>query len=240
MRHLNTETLARLVDEPAGPEETKHLASCEACARELEALREQRDALASLPDLRPPAGDWRDLRERLVQEGLVRADSGPRGTDGASRDAGPPPGSGPAALLARSGWLQAAAALILFLGGAGVGVAGARTLGPGAGGSPSDAAGLPSVSQASDPAEAADLLQDAEDRYVSALIRYRELAGEDANGAQDPASRYAALEALVAASQAAVRRAPTDPFINGVLANTLAERQATLRQISTSSADNWF
>jgi hypothetical protein len=43
----------------------------------------------------------------------------------------------------------------------------------------------------------------------------------------------------VAASQAAVRQAPADPFLNGLLASTLAEREATLRKIS-SGGDNWF
>lgn len=225
MRHLNPETLARLVDEPAGPEATEHLASCRACARELEALRDQREALASLPDLRPPSGDWADLEERLVQEGLVRASS--------ETGSSPP--------VARSGWpLRAAASLVLFLGGVGAGAVGARTVGPAVpGAGPGSGEGGASVSQVATADAAADVLQEAEERYVSALLRYRELAADEED-AGDPASRYAALEALVAASQAAIRRAPTDPFINGVLVSTLAERQATLEQISTSNADDWF
>jgi len=36
-----------------------------------------------------------------------------------------------------------------------------------------------------------------------------------------------------------VRQAPADPFLNGLLASTMAEREATLRRIS-SSQDNWY
>jgi len=91
--------------------------------------------------------------------------------------------------------------------------------------------------------EAARILDDAEERYVNALAQYRRLGGTgsgDGGGGADPASRFAALEALVAAGQAAVRQAPTDPFINGILVSSMAERQATLRQISTAGTDDWF
>ena len=77
--------------------------------------------------------------------------------------------------------------------------------------------------------------------YVNALAHYREVAADQGGDAAkaDPRSRFAALEYLVAASQAAVRQAPTDPFLNGLLASTLAEREATLRRISTQQ-QNWF
>ena len=88
---------------------------------------------------------------------------------------------------------------------------------------------------------AAQAVRSAELTYVNALTRYRQLVeqegGDDVLG--DPSSRFAALEYLVAASQAAVRQAPADPFLNGLLASTLAERDVTLRRISTRQ-DNWF
>lgn len=230
MRHLSTETLARLVDERAGPEEKEHLETCAACAAELEALRDQTEALASLPDLRPPTDEWDDVRARLIREGLVRPDASPHETDGAGR-----------LLPGGAGWLQAAAALLLFLGGAGVGAGVTGGPGPDAGRSV-DADGGTVLASVESVDEAAEELQEAEERYMSALIRYRELAGtgEDDGEVRDPASRYAALEGLLAASQAAIRRAPTDPFLNGVLVSTLAERQATLQEFSTAAADNWF
>lgn len=221
MRHLSTEELARLVDEAPTQEERRHLAGCRRCVAELDALREQTEALAGLPDVLPPSGDWRELEGRLVAEGLLRP-----GRGGRSRG-----------FAGRAGWLQAAAAVILFLGGTGTGVLLARGAGPGeAGGDPA------AVTRAAGPDDAARILQSAEERYVDALLQYRRLAESEgtAGGSADPASRFAALEALVAAGQAAVRHAPTDPFINGVLVSTMAERQATLREISTADTENWF
>ena len=55
----------------------------------------------------------------------------------------------------------------------------------------------------------------------------------------DPISRFAALEHLVMVSQAAVRQAPGDPFLNGFLASAMAERETALRQVSAQK-DNWF
>ena len=52
--------------------------------------------------------------------------------------------------------------------------------------------------------------------------------------------RAATLEALLAATQEAVRIAPSDPFLNGLLVNTLAEREHMLRQISSTRDGGWF
>jgi len=101
--------------------------------------------------------------------------------------------------------------------------------------------GVTLVANGEDVEAAAQAVRAAEEMYVNALSRYRLLlereGGDDVLG--DPNSRYAALEYLVAASQAAVRQAPADPFLNGLLASTLAERDVTLRRISTRQ-DNWF
>jgi len=101
MEHLTIETLARLVDEPARPEEASHLADCEACAAELAALIEQTGSLGALPDLLPPRGDWEVLAARLRSDGLVRD---PGLFRRLSRWATP-------------AWMPAAAAIVLFLGG---------------------------------------------------------------------------------------------------------------------------
>lgn len=221
MRHLNSETLARLVDETASPEEREHLRSCAECSAELRALRNQRAALSALPDIRPPAGDWRELDARLREEGLIRRRGERR------------PRPEHRGWTRRRGWLQAAAALVLFLGGTGVGAVADDVVGDRG----TDARPAQSVE------EAAEALQSAEERYVDAVIRYRELldpGGDDRDGSGDPASRFAALETLMAASQAAIREAPADPFLNGVLAGTMAERRSALRQISASNEDDWF
>ncbi|HEX8359711.1 MAG TPA: hypothetical protein VF613_06385 [Longimicrobium sp.] len=72
MQHLNLEALARLVDEPPVPNEAEHLRDCLVCRRELEAMRAQTAALASLPDLEPAPGAWRALEAALAAESLVR------------------------------------------------------------------------------------------------------------------------------------------------------------------------
>ncbi|HEX8391571.1 MAG TPA: hypothetical protein VF665_04360 [Longimicrobium sp.] len=105
MRHLNDETLARLVDEPAEPHEAEHLRDCLACRRELAELRAQTLALGELADPEPPAAAWTRLEARLRDEELVR-------------------GAAPA----RRGWIhlhgvRAAAAIALFLMGGAAGAA---------------------------------------------------------------------------------------------------------------------
>lgn len=219
MEHLSLEHLARLVDDPATPEEMRHLAHCEPCARRLEELRAQTAALGSLPEIMPPKGDWQAIEARLRSEGLVE-------DPGLFRRLG----------LARTpAWMKAAAAAVLFLGGAGTGLA----LAEAGTAAPWDPAG--SAAEAVSVEEAATAVRAAEQQYVSAVSRYRELLameGGQETGA-DPLTRVAALEHLVMVSQAAVRQAPGDPFLNGFLASALAEREAALRMVSSDS-DNWF
>lgn len=227
MGHLNAETLARLVDEAPQPEEAEHLATCLVCSSELDAMRAQTQLLGSLPEIRPPLGDWEVLEARLRSEGLVEV----------------PSLFSRLTLAHTPAWMRAAAAAALFLGGTLTGLGVARQDGAGAallGGENGSAL----FANAGNLDDAASAVRVAEQGYVNALSRYRELMA-DRNGGEDPVvdgdprSRYAALEYLVAASQAAVRQAPADPFLNGLLASTMAEREATLRRISNTK-DNWF
>jgi hypothetical protein len=220
MEHLTIESLARLVDEPARPEEARHLATCEACTGELVALKAQSESLAALPEILPPMGDWKVLEAKLRSEGLVKGPS-------LFQKLG---------LTRTPAWMPAAAAIVLFLGGAGVGavLTGRGNANPAA----PLAAPITTVSVE----DAASAVRAAEQQYVSAVSRYRELMelqGGDATTV-DPVTRYAALEHLVSVSQAAVRQAPGDPFLNGFLASALAERDAAARQVSSASRDNWF
>lgn len=222
MEHLTLEHLARLVDDPPTTEEMRHLADCRRCAEELDALREQTKALGSLPEILPPKGDWQAIEARLRSEGLVE-------DPGLFRRLG---------LAHTPGWMKVAAAAILFLSGTGTGVAVAGT---GALGGSTETARSAAVADAASVEEAATLVRTAEEQYVSAVSRYRELLARDGGedlGA-DPISRVAALEHLVMVSQAAVRQAPGDPFLNGFLASAMAERDAALRMVSSGS-DNWF
>lgn len=218
MEHLSLEHLARLVDEPPTTDEMRHLGDCDACARELTVLREQTKALGSLPEIMPPRGDWRAIEARLRSEGLLR-DAGLFRSFGLGRT---------------PGWMKAAAAVLLFLSGAGTGVtvASADGLGP---------IGASRVESIASVEEAATAVRAAEQGYVTAVARYRELLARDGgeNLGVDPIGRVAALEHLVMVSQAAVRQAPGDPFLNGFLASAMAERDAALRMVAAGQ-DNWF
>jgi len=224
MEHLSTETLARLVDHASQPEEAAHIAECEACSAELEAMRSQTDALRSLPEIRPPQGNWHALEARLRSEGLVE-------DPGLFRKMG----------LARTpGWMRAAAAILLFLSGTG---AGAMLTSPGAPEPLGEFAMLSNsalFANSTSVAEAASAVRVAEQNYVAAITRYQQLliseSGIDAE--VDLMSRYAALEHLAAVSQAAVRQAPGDSFLNGLLVSVLGEREATAQLVA--SRDNWF
>ncbi len=134
--------------------------------------------------------------------------------------------------------MQAAAALVVFLGGTGFGLA--LTKGAAPDGLSSGSLLLP-ASQIATVEDAARAVGLSEQAYMQALVRYRQLTRED-DGPRvaDPLSALTALEGLLAASQEAVRLSPTDPVFNGFLVNVLAERQEVLRQISTSLDDDWF
>ncbi|MDZ7779105.1 MAG: hypothetical protein U5R14_04090 [Gemmatimonadota bacterium] len=217
MEHLTTETLARLVDDVPDREERAHLEDCPLCASELEALGEQTRALGSLPEILPPRDDWSVLEARLRSEGLLHD-----------------PG-----LLSRIGlartptWMRFAAALLLFASGVASGAGWANR------GSGDAEAGV--LTEASNLDDAAAAVESAERNYVEAMSQYRELLAQSGSEVEsvDPISRYAALEHLVLVSQAAVRQAPGDPFLNGFLASARAERDAAARLVSTGSG-GWF
>ena len=221
MEHLSPETLGRLVSDPPTARELQHLDGCEACAAELEILRQQTTLLGGLPDMRPPQGDFESLEARLAAEGLVRV--------------GPGPGSSGA--IAAPRWKWRVAAVVIFLGGA---LSGATAVAKSSATTESPVAQQATVNDAADArAEVAR----AERAYMDALVQYRQLATEPGTEefAGDPAARYAALEYLVRAGQVAVRQAPADPFLNGLLASARAEQQAVYRRISGAARqDGWF
>lgn len=211
MEHLSLEVLARLVDDRPSPQEREHLASCNECASELRALKLQTEALSGLPTMRPPPGDWQTVEAKLLSEGLIR-------TDGLTR----------LPFVRRiPGWAQAAAAVVLFLGGTGMGMSISQPSSP--------ELGSGSLAQAVGNVDDALQLVDATERdYMAALVRYNQLSRVDVDETeQDLIQRLAAFEGLLTASQQAVRAAPADPVFNGFLANVVAERQSVLRLAST-------
>lgn len=218
MEHLSLEQLARLVDERPTSAERAILDADPGLRRELDALRAQTGALKDLPAMVPPPDSWPGLREKLVAEGLVR---GRRG--------------GPA--LWRK-WIQIAAGLVLFTGGTAFGWATASS--PGAPDGASMVAGVDEPRSASFASleEAMLAVQEAEREWTTAFGEYRRLLGAQVERElpADPAVRLAAIDALLAASTAAVEESPADQFFNGLVVSTLAERQQTLRQIRQA---NW-
>jgi hypothetical protein len=215
MEHLTHERLAALVDGPSTAEEATHLAGCDRCTAELNTLREQVAALGALPELMPPKGDWYVLEAKLRSEGLINN-----------------PGNFMRLGLAQTpGWMKAAAAVLLFLSGTGTGVVMTQP------GMQEDTSLM--ADRVVSVEDAASAVRMAEQQYVSAVTEYRQLLADDGGVAVDPINRFAALEHLVRVSQAAVRQAPGDPFLNGFLASAMAERDAALRMVS-SGQDNWF
>lgn len=228
MSHLTLEALARLVDEPAGEAERAHLASCAVCREELDALREQTEALAALPKMVPAPDTWRDLRARLREDPFGER----RPVWGVARG--------------RSGALRAAAAVFLFLAGGGLGYAVRGEVPAGAAASPATVsptgeamAGLVDSERAAPAAAGPDLeqVEQAQEAFFSALDRYMAANGTEPS---DPAARLAALDHIVLTTAEALNEAPADPVINSFYLTAIAERNAMFRQITASSNDPVF
>ena len=215
MEHLSSEKLAYLVDERPSPSERAHLRSCTRCSEELNELRIQYDNLLELAALRPSPGNWESLETRLVSEGLIR------NKQERFRRFG---------ITTLPIWLQATAAILLFLGGTSFGLNIGRN-------GTSDSLSLDkiiaSTSEIETADEAARAVVLAEQAYMQALLHFRQFpVKDDENQMDDPLNRVEALEGLLVASQEALRLAPTDPLFNGLLINVLSERQEMLKQIS--------
>ena len=126
-------------------------------------------------------------------------------------------------------WAQVAAAIVIFLGGTGVGMSFADPASP--------SLGSGALAQAVVNVDDARQLVDAtEADYMAALVRYNQLSRDDAAMTEDEIyQRLAIYEGLLTAAQQAVQMAPSDPVFNGLLANVVAERQSALRMVSTGT-----
>jgi hypothetical protein len=87
-------------------------------------------------------------------------------------------------------------------------------------------------------AEASAAVRVAEQVYLAALTRFAEIAG--GTEAADPIARLAALQSIVLTTGAALGQAPADPVINGYHLTAIAQRDATLKKLQTTSGQNWF
>jgi hypothetical protein len=225
MRHLTLEALARLVDEAPEPKEQEHLAACESCQDELDALQRQTEALGALPKLAPGPDAWPELRRQLRAEKLIRA---------------------------RRPWLaptlRAAAALALFIAG---GAAGYALRGPAPAASepaPVAQAPAPSIPPSRPVADAAtnatatpvDLgeeVERTEQMFADALDRFMRV---NSTRPPDPAARLAALDNIVMTTAEALNESPADPVINSYHLTAVAQRDELLRQLAASTDEPVF
>lgn len=205
--HLNREQISRLLDQPPGePGEIGHLAVCPECAHEYEQISRMRMALSALPDLEAPAGEWDAVHDRL-------------GPGFSASPAWRPP------WFRMTGWpMQAAAVLALFA----AGLLAGRQIDSSAGDErlPAATAGAGSR-MAIEPAEAYL-------RTVADLEKLRDGTADAAMpqaGPEAVAERITHLDAMIDASQEALREAPADPVLNNFLFQLVDERDGLAVQL---------
>lgn len=217
MSHLSPERLAALIDEQPTPAELSHLAGCRPCSRERGAY----EALAAMskPGLTigHPLTSWDNLAPALVRDGVID-----RGR-----------GFGRRARISR-GWLQAAAAVLLLIGGAALGRATASDIGPIAGLAGEELSVPPTFASVE---EAQAVAANAQNIYQASMAF---LAGRDSStmSLSTPAAiktRLAALEQVSQIAGAALENAPYDSVINTIYLNAQGQREASMRMLNTAS-----
>jgi len=230
MLHLSAERLAALADDEPTTTEGEHLARCSVCARERAAHRSlvamavgDREA-AALPLTR-----WETLLPALRAEGIARsAEPTPR------------------RFAANSGWMRAAAAVLLVATGVAAGrYSAGKPIVPGAGDTERDTAsqvmtsGTDSVPVFQSPTQALAALAQYERAYQAAATY---LAANDTAaqpvGREVYEARLATLDQVAEATRQGLQATPYDPVINRYYLTTLGARQATLRQLSASLPSN--
>jgi len=214
MSHLSPERLAALIDEQPTAAELAHLAACRPCARERGAY----EALAAMSQSRgsigKPLTTWDRLAPALAKDGIMETD---RSLGRRMRGARP--------------WLQAAAAVVLMVGGAAFGRMTAPSASPDVVSLSLDAPNISSVEQA-------QALAAKSQNVYQASLAY--LAGKDTSNLSysTPAAiktRLAALEQVTRIAGAALEDAPYDPVVNTLYLNAQGQREASMRMLNTAS-----
>jgi hypothetical protein len=237
MLHLDPERLAALADHEPTAEEIAHLAACRECARERAAYRELL-ALASqarADTLKEPLSNWDALAPRLREEGLVST------TGGA--------GGGRYMRVWRRPWLQAAAAVVLAVGGGVVGrLSASKTPTGGVGQVDLGRAGSTGASLTGTTANDADSARtfvsvedaltvmaraESDYRLAAAYIAAQDSSVNARGGVDRYRMRLAALDKVSDAALAAVNEAPHDPVLNQYLISARSAREVTLQQLNS-------
>ena len=224
MSHLPDERLAALSEEPPTSAELAHLASCDRCAAERAAHRSLRElASGEGAQIGAPLTSWESLAPVLRADGVIdtgewRVARRPRRFTGV--------------------WSQAAAALLIALGGVAYGrysavgsvlaESGAAIAARG-----HDADSLPTFSSV----EEARVAQERYETLYQSAALY--LAAHDTSELtpDSPAAmrhRLATLDEVGATVRQALTESPGDPVINGYYLTTLGQREATLRQLNAA------
>ena len=230
MLHLSAERLAALADDEPTTTEGEHLARCSVCARERAAHRSLvAMAVGDRETAALPLTRWETLLPALRAEGIARsAEPTPR------------------RFAANSGWMRAAAAVLLVATGVAAGrYSAGKPIVPGAGDTERDTAsqvmtsGTDSVPVFQSPTQALAALAQYERAYQAAATY---LAANDTAaqpvGREVYEARLATLDQVAEATRQGLQATPYDPVINRYYLTTLGARQATLRQLSASLPSN--
>ncbi len=224
MQHLDPVRIAALADEPATLVERTHLAECAVCNAELaSAQRVIRMAMTDTPAIERPITSWARLGPALRAEGLITIPA----TTG-EYDASIAPIASRRAVRTR--WMtQAAAGLLLAAGGAVMGRASVPLPGEG-----TQVAVVEDTTFGST-AEAMEVAQRSSDQYQRAVMF---IAANDSTvtmrgseAAELLNTRLDAIDQSVAATTAALNRAPGDPVLNNLYRQIGGVRSLTLRQM---------
>ena len=225
MQHLDPVRIAALADEPATLVERTHLAECALCNAELaSAQRVIRMAMTDTPAIERPITSWARLGPALRAEGLITIPA----TSGEFHAANVTPLA--SRRVARTRWMtQAAAGLLLAVGGAVVGRASVPLPGEGT----QVAATEDTIFR--NTAEAMEVAQRSSDQYQRAVMY---IAANDSSvtmrgseAAELLNTRLDAIDQSVAATTAALNRAPQDPVLNNLYRQSVGVRSLTLRQM---------
>jgi hypothetical protein len=218
MSHLPIERLAALADEQPSAEESKHLAECAECARELEAIRSLVSLAGAERELMSvPLTRWDTLAAKLRSEGLV-ASNVKRQTSNVQRQL-----------------MQLAAALLLIAGGVAAGrvSAGAAMVPGGISGNVADVSN-DSVKMTFANADEAARYQQLYERGYQKAIEYQATMDNSAGSPASMRTRLSALDRATRTMREALNDAPADPVINSFYLNSFAQREATLRALNTA------
>jgi hypothetical protein len=222
MSHLSAERLAALVDEQPTAGELAHLTGCAACSRERSAYEALSHMARNPVTLGQPLTSWSKLAPRLKRDGVI--DTGH--------------GFGRRAIVSR-GWLQAAAAVLLLVGGVAAG-----RLSAGVSASQSAAGTVDPLALAAEPAPSFRTVAEAQAFAARSQNVYQAsmafIAAHDTTGiaTSTPASIRTRLATIDRVSQivgAALEDAPYDSVINTMYLNAQGQREASMRQLNSAS-----